>query len=133
MTVHFPGGWANNLMTNNVAELGVSKPISGRPANILPAQSTRRLQDVCLSIAFFKPFDVYDEEYATALAESGGDEEYALFSTEYRSKFRRACHWSDVRVVTANVGQALQKSMRGIETAKSRHALWHFRRCGMVE
>ena len=53
----------------------------------------------------------------TALAESGGDEKYALFPQNYRFQIPEGCHWSDVRVVTSNVGQALQKAMRGIEKA----------------
>jgi type I restriction enzyme M protein len=69
-------------------------------------------------LLFFKRIsDVYDEEYATALGESGGDEEYALFPQNYRFQMPKGCHWSDVRVVTTNVGQALQKAMRGIEKA----------------
>ncbi len=69
-------------------------------------------------LLFFKRIsDVYDEEYATALAESGGDEEYALFPQNYRFQIPEGCHWSDVRVVTTNVGQVLQKAMRGIEKA----------------
>jgi type I restriction enzyme M protein len=69
-------------------------------------------------LLFFKRIsDVHDEEYATALAESDGDEEYALFPQNYRFQIPDACHWSDVRVATANVGQALQKAMRGIEKA----------------
>jgi type I restriction enzyme M protein len=69
-------------------------------------------------LLFFKRIsDVYDEEYATALEESGGDEEYARFPQNYRFQIPNGCHWSDVRVVTTNVGQALQKSMRSIEKA----------------
>src|SRR6266436_4380067 len=69
-------------------------------------------------LLFFKRIsDVYDEEYAAALAESGGDEEYALFPQNYRFQVPKDCHWSDARVVAANVGQALQKAMRGIEKA----------------
>jgi type I restriction enzyme M protein len=69
-------------------------------------------------LLFFKRIsDVYDEEYAAALAESYGDEEYALFPQNYRFQIPPGCHWSDVRIVTSNVGQALQKAMRGIETA----------------
>ena len=69
-------------------------------------------------LLFFKRIsDVYDEEYAAALAESGGDEEYARFPQNYRFQIPPGCHWSDVRAVAANVGQALQKSMRGIEKA----------------
>jgi type I restriction enzyme M protein len=69
-------------------------------------------------LLFFKRIsDVYDEEYASALMESGGDEEYAKFPQNYRFQIPKGCHWSDVRVVTRNVGQALQKAMRGIETS----------------
>jgi type I restriction enzyme M protein len=69
-------------------------------------------------LLFFKRIsDVHDEEYAAALAESAGDEEYALFPQNYRFQIPKHCHWEDVRVVTSNVGQALQKAMRGIEKA----------------
>jgi type I restriction enzyme M protein len=69
-------------------------------------------------LLFFKRIsDVRDEEYAAALEESGGDEEYARFPQNYRFQVPEDCHWSNVRAVTTNVGQALQKAMRGIETA----------------
>lgn len=69
-------------------------------------------------LLFFKRIsDVFDEEYTAALTESAGDEEYALFPQNYRFQIPKGCHWSDVRVITTNVGQALQKAMRGIERA----------------
>ncbi len=69
-------------------------------------------------LLFFKRIsDVYDEEYAAALAESAGDEEYALFPQNYRFQIPKGCHWSDVRLIATNVGQALQTAMRGIEKA----------------
>jgi type I restriction enzyme M protein len=69
-------------------------------------------------LLFFKRIsDVHDEEYGAALAESGGDEEYAIFSENYRFQVPADCHWRDVRAITTNVGQALQKAMRGIEKA----------------
>ena len=69
-------------------------------------------------LLFFKRIsDVHDEEYQTALAEAGGDEEYARFPQNYRFQVPEDCHWRDVRAVTSNVGQALQKAMRGIEKA----------------
>ena len=42
---------------------------------------------------------------------------YAKFPQNYRFQIPMGCHWGDVRVVTVNVGKALQKAMRGIETA----------------
>jgi type I restriction enzyme M protein len=69
-------------------------------------------------LLFFKRLsDVHDEEYEAALAESEGDEEYALFPQNYRFQVPENCHWRDVRGVTTNVGQTLQKALRGIERA----------------
>ena len=69
-------------------------------------------------LLFFKRIsDVHDEEHQAALAESGGDEEYAQFPQNYRFQIPEVCHWEDVRTVAMNVGQALQKAMRGIEKA----------------
>ncbi len=69
-------------------------------------------------LLFFKRLsDVHDEEYQAAFAEGGGDEEYALFPQNYRFQIPEGCHWRDVRAVTTNVGQALQKALRGIERA----------------
>lgn len=69
-------------------------------------------------LLFFKRIsDVHDEEYEAALKESAGDEAYALFPQNYRFQIPEKCHWSDVRIVTTNLGQALQTAMRGIERA----------------
>ena len=69
-------------------------------------------------LLFFKRIsDVHDEEYRTALEESDGDEEYAQFPQNYRFQVPDDCHWNDARAVTTNVGQAMQKAMRGIEKA----------------
>ena len=69
-------------------------------------------------LLFFKRIsDVHDEEHAAALKEADGDEEYALFPQNYRFQIPERCHWRDVRAVAANVGQALQTAMRGIEKA----------------
>ena len=69
-------------------------------------------------LLFFKRIsDVHDEEYQIALDESGGDEEYARFPQNYRFQVPETCHWRDVRAITTNVGQALQKAMRDIERA----------------
>jgi len=69
-------------------------------------------------LLFFKRLsDVHDEEHQAALEESDGDEEYALFPQNYRFQVPEDCHWRDVRAVSTNVGQALQKALRGIEQA----------------
>src|SRR6266480_534011 len=57
-------------------------------------------------LLFFKRIsDVHDEEYYSALAEAGGDEDYALFPQNYRFQVPEDCHWRDVRSVAENVGQ----------------------------
>ncbi|MCC5954409.1 MAG: SAM-dependent DNA methyltransferase [Acidimicrobiia bacterium] len=61
--------------------------------------------------------DVYDEERAAALVESGGDEEYANLPEQHRFQIPEGCHWSDLRVRSTNVGAAITKAMRDIETA----------------
>ena len=69
-------------------------------------------------LLFFKRIsDVRDEEYQAALDESAGDQEYARFPQNYRFQVPERCHWSDVRAVATNVGQALQSALRGIEKA----------------
>ena len=72
-------------------------------------------------LLFFKRIsDVYDEETALALEESGGDQEYALFPENHRFQIPPGCHWNDVRARTSNVGQALQRALREIEKANQR-------------
>ncbi|MFV1883023.1 MAG: N-6 DNA methylase [Balneola sp.] len=67
-------------------------------------------------LLFFKRIsDVYDEEFQSALEESGGDEEYASLPEFHRFSIPEGCHWSDVREKTENVGQAIEQALRGIE------------------
>ncbi|MBT5106991.1 MAG: SAM-dependent DNA methyltransferase [Porticoccaceae bacterium] len=69
-------------------------------------------------LLFFKRLsDVYDEETATALEESGNDNEYAALPENHRFNIPEGCHWNDVRATTTNVGQALEQAFRGIEEA----------------
>ena len=69
-------------------------------------------------LLFFKRLsDVYDEETATALEESGNDMEYAELPENHRFNIPVGCHWNDVRSTTTNVGQALEQAFRGIEEA----------------
>jgi len=69
-------------------------------------------------LLFFKRIcDVYDEEYAQALAESGGDVDYAAFAENHRFQIRDGDHWRNVRETPKNVGLAIQNAMRGIEKA----------------
>jgi type I restriction enzyme M protein len=69
-------------------------------------------------LMFFKRIsDVYLEEYEQALADSGGDHEYAAFVENHRFAIPDGCLWQDVRDRCENVGQALVTAFRGIEKA----------------
>jgi type I restriction enzyme M protein len=69
-------------------------------------------------LLFFKRLcDVFDEETQLALAESGGDEEFAAYPENHRFQIPAEAHWRIVRNISSNVGQALQSAMRAIETA----------------
>ena len=69
-------------------------------------------------LMFFKRIsDVYLEEYGHALAESGGDHEFAAFAENHRFAIPDGCLWQDVRERTENIGQALVTAFREIEKA----------------
>lgn len=69
-------------------------------------------------LMFFKRIsDVYVEEYDAALAESGGDHEYASFAENHRFGIPQGSLWEDVRTRTENIGQALVTAFRAIEKA----------------
>ena len=71
-----------------------------------------------IPILFFKRIsDVYDEEYAEALAYSGGDKEYASAEDMHSFIIPEGCHWNDVHQVSQNVGKAIVAAMTGIEKA----------------
>jgi type I restriction enzyme M protein len=69
-------------------------------------------------LLFFKRVsDLWDEEYQTALDESGGDLTFAEFAENHRFQIPEECHWDDVRKRTIDVGAFLQKALNGIEKA----------------
>ncbi len=61
--------------------------------------------------------DVYDEETTEALRASGGDAEFAAFAENHRFQVPPEAHWKEIRKETRNVGQAIQRAMRSIESA----------------
>jgi type I restriction enzyme M protein len=69
-------------------------------------------------LLFYKRLcDVFDEETVTALRESGGDQDYALFPEHHRFQVPTDAHWREIRKVNRDVGQTLQQAMRTIESA----------------
>ena len=69
-------------------------------------------------LLFFKRVcDVYDEETVTALRDSGGDQDFALFPENHRFQVPAHAHWQEVRKVNRDVGSTLQQAMRTVEVA----------------
>jgi type I restriction enzyme M protein len=69
-------------------------------------------------LLFYKRLcDVFDEETVTALRESGGDQDFALFPENHRFQVPADAHWLEIRKVSRDVGSGLQQAMRAIETA----------------
>jgi type I restriction enzyme M protein len=69
-------------------------------------------------LLFYKRLcDVYDEELADALDESGGDREYAALPEQHRFQIPEDAHWKTTRTKVKNVGKAIQDALRVIETA----------------
>ena len=60
--------------------------------------------------------DVYDEEHVAAM-EVYDDEELADLPENHRFAIPDNCHWDDIRSVTENIGAAVLKAMRAIESA----------------
>lgn len=69
-------------------------------------------------LLFYKRLcDVYDEELAEALAESGGDADYAALPEQHRFQIPAEAHWQATRAKVKNVGKAIQDGLRAIEKA----------------
>jgi len=69
-------------------------------------------------LLFFKRLcDVFDEETVTALRDSKGDEDFAMFPENHRFQVPPEAHWQEIRKVSRDVGRTLQQAMRAIETA----------------
>ena len=68
-------------------------------------------------LLFYKRLsDVWDEDYAAALAESE-DADYAAATANDRFVIPEGSHWKDVRAKAKDVGRALQAALRDIEAA----------------
>ncbi len=80
--------------------------------------SQDNFKDYITPLLYFKRIsDVYDEETANALEESGGDTDYAALPEQHRFVIPDGCHWDDVRDRAENLGAAIVGAMRGIELA----------------
>jgi type I restriction enzyme M protein len=68
-------------------------------------------------LLFYKRLsDVWDEDYANALADTN-DTTYARATADDRFVVPDGAHWNDVRTVAKDVGRALHEALRAIEVA----------------
>jgi len=106
-------------MSNEKMSLSELEQFLWGAANILRGPIDKAdFKSYIFPLLFFKRIsDVYDEEYTTALKESGGDEEYASYPEQHKFIIPEGVHWKNVREKTENIGQAIQFSFREIEKA----------------
>lgn len=112
---------ARTLIPSNTSPLTLSdlEQYLLQAANILRGSIDQAdFKSYIFPLMFFKRIsDVYLEEYGMALADSGGDHEFASFVENHRFVIPEDCLWGDVRSRTENIGKALHTAFRGIETA----------------
>lgn len=76
-------------------------------------------------LLYFKRIsDVYDEEIAEALEQSGNDMEFASLPEMHRFVIPEDCHWEDIRTRSSDYGFAILTAMRKIELANP-DTLWN--------
>ena len=64
-------------------------------------------------LPFKRLCDIYDEEKAGALEESGGDEEYAELPEQHRFQIPPEAHWDAVRARVRYVCKGIQQAGSG--------------------
>ena len=75
-------------------------------------------KDYLTPLLYYKRLsDTWDEEFAAALEESGGDMEYARLPEQHLFVIPEGCHWEDVRARDENLGSAIVEALRLIEQA----------------
>ena len=80
-------------------------------------------------LLFYKRLcDVFDEETQTALAESGGDDEFAAYPENHRFQIPRGATGAEVRQGARNVGQAAPNRHARHRDRQPGQALRHLRR-----
>lgn len=75
-------------------------------------------KDYLTPLLYYKRLsDTWDEEYQSALEESGNDQEYARLPEQHRFVIPEGCHWEDVRQRSENLGSAIVEALHMIEQA----------------
>ncbi|TWT40199.1 putative type I restriction enzymeP M protein [Thalassoglobus neptunius] len=107
-------------MTNHITQSQLESYLWGAATLLRGYIDAGDYKQFIFPLLFFKRMcDVYDEEYAAALEESGGDEDFASFAENHRFVIPEDAHWNVVRETGKNVGKAIQDAMRKIESANT--------------
>lgn len=106
-------------MTTNRITLAELEQYLGKAADLLRGSIDQAdFKAYIFPLMFFKRIsDVYLEEFAEAMEESGGDHEFAAFAENHRFAIPDGNLWHDVRNHTENIGSAMQTAFREIEKA----------------
>ena len=108
-------GFAATEVCGSVLQVCIGLPLACR---ICVAMDAGDYNQFIYPLLFFKRLcDVYSEETQTALAESGGDMDFAAYPENHRFQVPPDANWSKVRQAAKNVGPVIQSAMRAIETA----------------
>lgn len=105
------------VQTNQHITLSQMESYLWEAANILRGPvDAADFKSYIIPLLFFKRIsDVYMEEWAQAIAESDGDEEFASFSENHRFQIPPGCFWESIRNRPENLGKALQSIFQSIE------------------
>lgn len=107
----------NEMTTNRLTQQELESYLWGAATILRGLIDAGDYKQFVFPLLFYKRLsDVWDEEYAEALAE-GGDGDYAQAMADERFVIPEGAHWNDVRAVPRDVGRAIQTAMRAIEAA----------------
>ncbi|MCW2313704.1 type I restriction-modification system subunit M N-terminal domain-containing protein [Rhodoferax antarcticus] len=105
-------------MTNRITQQELESYLWGAAVLLRGLIDAGDYKQFIFPLLFYKRVaDVWEEEYQAAVADSGGDLSYAKFSENHRFQIPGGANWNDVRQTPKNVGAAIQRAMRAIESA----------------
>jgi type I restriction enzyme M protein len=105
-------------MTNRITQQQLESYLWGAAVLLRGTIDAGDYKQFIFPLLFYKRLcDVFDEETVTALRESGGDQDFALFPENHRFQIPVDAHWREIRKFSRDVGRGLQQAMRAIETA----------------
>src|SRR5207302_6899909 len=116
-----PPGRAGNRVNRRITQTQLEAYLWGAATLLRGTIDAGEYKSFIFPLLFLKRLsDVYDEEFAAALAESGGDQMYAELREQHRFQIPSGAQWSDLRGATSNVGRVITRAMREIERLNPR-------------